>query len=62
MARAPALQAGGQGFDSLILHLESAMVQTIFDILEKKDKQSKVESNERTFETSNRKEVYNKTD
>jgi hypothetical protein len=41
---------------------ESAMVQTIFDILEKKDKQSKVESNERTSEASNRKEVYNKTD
>jgi hypothetical protein len=36
------------------------MVQTIFDILEKKDKQSKVESNERTSEASNRKEVYNK--
>ena len=38
------------------------MVQTIFDILEKKDKQSKVESNERTFRVSNYMEVYNKTD
>ena len=33
LARAPALQAGGQRFESVILHIASSMKQEIFDIL-----------------------------
>ena len=37
MARAPALHAGGQGFESLILHqiAKLCLVNTIFDIMHK---------------------------
>ena len=39
LARAPALQAGGQGFDSLILHYRNILLhfvgrQKFFDIIE----------------------------
>ena len=33
MARAPALQAGGQGFDSLILHCRSNFRSSFIDII-----------------------------
>ncbi len=33
LARAPALQAGGQRFESVILHTERLAFQKIFDIL-----------------------------
>ena len=47
LARAPALQAGGQRFESVILHFEVFLPRAIFDIL--KIKQVKVENELRTF-------------
>ena len=34
MARAPALHAGGQGFDSLILHIAILVIAQFIDIIE----------------------------
>ena len=36
LARAPALQAGGQRFESVILHSAAHAAQMIFDILDNK--------------------------
>ena len=33
LARAPALQAGGQRFESVILHFRTSLSEAIFDIL-----------------------------
>ena len=37
LARAPALQAGGQRFESVILHPAEILPRSIFDMLDKQD-------------------------
>ena len=37
LARAPALQAGGQRFESVILHFAPHVAHEIFDMLDKQD-------------------------
>ena len=44
LARAPALQAGGQRFESVILHTASTKKHTIYDILNKFSKHDEFQS------------------